>query len=100
MSRAQRCRLGLLYGAIAAWCRIWGVYEQRGTIDWLADSMKQVSLLLLKEIFPFSLLLIFALVVYGLFRAAASVLERLNGISLAAHSTLHTNYRKARTYTV
>jgi len=54
----------------------------------------------MKEILPFSLLLILALVVYGLFRAAGSVLEWLNGVSLAAHSTLHTNYGKARTQTV
>jgi hypothetical protein len=62
--------------------------------------MKEISLPFMKELLPFSLVLILASVVYGLLRAAGSLLERLNGISLAAHSTLHTNYGKARTQTV
>jgi len=93
MSKAQW--LGLLYGAIAVLGAAYGVFGHQHAV---ADSMKEVSLPLIKEILPFSFLLILALVVYGLFRAAGSVLERLNGISLAAHSTLHTNYGKARTY--
>jgi hypothetical protein len=99
MSKAQRFRLGLLYGAMAVLGAAYGVYQQQRAIDWLTDSMKQVSLPLMKEMLPFSLLLILALMVYGLFRAAGSVFERLNGVSLAAHSTLHTNYGKARIQT-
>jgi hypothetical protein len=95
MSKAQRFRLGLLYGAIFVLGAAYGVFEQQRAIDWLTDSMKGISLPLMKELLPFSLLVVFALVVYGLFRAAGSFLERLNGISLAAHSTLHTNYGKA-----
>jgi len=94
MSKAQW--LGLLYGAIAVLGAAYAVFGHQHAV---ADSMKEVSLPLIKEILPFSFLLILALVVYGLFRAAGSVLERLNGISLAAHSTLHTNYGKARTQT-
>jgi hypothetical protein len=41
----------------------------------------------MKEILPFSLLLILALVVYVLFRAAGSVLERLNGMPLTVPFT-------------
>src|SRR6185369_10997184 len=93
MSKAQW--LGLLYGAIAVLGAAYGVFGHQHAVA----SMKEVSLPLIKEILPFSFLLILALVVYGLFRAAGSVLERLNGISLAAHSTLHTNYGKARTQT-
>jgi hypothetical protein len=95
MSTAQRFRLGLLYAAMAVLGAAYGVFEQQQAIDWLTDSMKDVSLPLVKEILPLSLPLILALVVYGLFRAARSVLERLNGVSLAAHATLHTNYGKA-----
>jgi hypothetical protein len=95
MSKAQRFWLGLLYGAIAVLGAAYGVFEQPQAIDRLANSMKQ-SLPLMKEMLPFSLLLILALVVYGLFRAAGSVLERLNGASIAAHSSLHTNHGKAR----
>jgi hypothetical protein len=100
MSKAQRFRLGLLYGAICTLGAAYGFYQQQRAIDWLTDSMKKLSLPLMKEMLPFSLLLILALVVYGFFRAAGSVLERLNGVSLAAHSVLHTNYAKARTQTV
>jgi hypothetical protein len=63
----------------------YAVYEHQQAIGRFTDSMKEVWLPLMKEILPFSLLLILALVVYGLFRAAGSVFERLNGISLAAH---------------
>jgi hypothetical protein len=101
MSKAQRFRwLGLPYGAMAVLGAAYGVFEQQHAVDRLADSMKELSLPLMKEILPFSLLLILALVVFGLFRAAGSVLERLNGVSLAAHSTLHRNYGKARVQTV
>jgi hypothetical protein len=89
MSKAQG---GLLYGAIAVLGAAYGVFEQPQAIDRFTDSMKEVWLPLMKEILPFSLLLILALVVYGLFRAAGLVLERLNGVSTAAHSTLHRNY--------
>ena len=92
MSKAQW--LGLLYSAIVVLGAACGVFEHQHAVR-LTNSMKEVSLPLIKEILPFSFLLILALVVYGLFRAAGSVLERLNGISLA-HSTLHTNYGKAR----
>jgi hypothetical protein len=95
MSKAQRYRLGLLYGAMPVLGAAYAVFEQQRAIDWLTDSIKGISLPLMKEILPFFLLLVLALVVYGLFRAAGSVVERLNGISLAAHSTLHTNYGKA-----
>jgi hypothetical protein len=100
MIKAQRFRLGLLYGAICVLGAAYGVYQQQRAIDWLTDSMKEVSLPLMKEMLPFSLLLILALVVYGFFRAASSALERLSGVSLAAHTILHTNYGKARTQTV
>jgi hypothetical protein len=95
MSKAQKFLLALLYGAMPVLGAAYGLFEQPQAIDWLTDSIP-----FMKEILPFSLLLILALVVYGLFRAAGSVLEWLNGVSLAAHSTLHTNYGKARTQTV
>ena len=96
MSKAQRFRLGLFYGAVFVLGAAYGVFEhQKQAIDWLTDSLP-----LIKEILPFFLLLILALVIYGLFRAAGSLFERLNGISLAAHNALHTNYGKARTQTV
>ena len=66
------------------------VFEhQKEAIDWVTDSLP-----LIEEILPFSLLLMLTLVVFALYRAAGSVLERLNGISLAAHNALHTNYGK------
>src|SRR5262249_3691982 len=95
MSKAQRFRLGLLYGAIALLGAAYGVLEQPQAIDRFANSMNGVWLPLMKEILPFSLLLILALVVYGLFRVAGSILERLNGVSLAAQSYLHRNYGNA-----
>jgi hypothetical protein len=76
----QRFRLGLLYGAIAVVGAGYGVFQQSQAIGRLADFMKQIWLPM-KEILPFSLLLLLALSVYGLFRAAASVLEQVNGIS-------------------
>ena len=82
MSKAQRFRLGLLYGAIAVLGAAYGVFEQPQAIGRLANSMRQ-SLPLMKEMLPFSLLLILALVVYGLFRGVGLVLERLNGVSIA-----------------
>jgi hypothetical protein len=91
MSTAQRFWLGLFYAAVGVLGAAYGVFEQQQAIDWLTYSMKGV----MKEVVPFSLPLILALVVYGLFRAADSILERLNGVSLAAHATLHTNYGKA-----
>ena len=66
MSKPQRFRLALFYGAIAVLGAAYGVFEQPQAIDRLANSMKQ-SLPLMKEMLPFSLLLILALVVYGLF---------------------------------
>ena len=87
MSKTQRFRLGLLYGAIAVLGAAYSIFEQPQAIDRLANSMKQ-SLPLMKEMLPSALLLILALLVYGLFRAAGSVLERLNGVSIAAHSSL------------
>jgi hypothetical protein len=92
MSTAQRFRLGLFYAAIPVLGAAYGVFEQgvfeqQRAIDWLTYSMEEVA--------PLSIPLILALVVYGLFRAAGSVLERINGVSLAAHTTLHTNYGKA-----
>jgi hypothetical protein len=77
MSKAQRFRwLGLPYGAMAVLGAAYGVFEQQHAVDRLADSMKELSLPLMKEILPFSLLLILA------------------------HSTLHRNYGKARVQTV
>jgi TRAP-type C4-dicarboxylate transport system permease small subunit len=95
MSKAQRFWLGLLYGAMAILGAAYGVFEQQQAIDRLTHSMKEISLPFMKEILPFFFLLILALVVYGSFRAARSVLERLHGVSLAAHNTLHTNCGKA-----
>ena len=99
-SKAQRFRLGLLYGAICALGAAYGFYQQQRAIDWLTDSTKELSLPLMKEMLPFSFLLILALVVCGLFRAVGLVLERLNGASIAAHSSRHTNYGKAWKQTV
>jgi hypothetical protein len=66
MSTAQRFRLGLFYAAVALLGAAYGVFEQQQALDWLTSSMKGV----MKEVVPFSLPLILALVVYGLFRAA------------------------------
>jgi hypothetical protein len=92
MSKEQRFWLGLVYGAVFVFGAAYGIFEhQKKAIDWLTNSLP-----LIKEILPFFLLLILALVVDGLFRAAGSVFERLNGVSVAAHSTLDMNYGKAR----
>jgi hypothetical protein len=98
-SKALRFRLVLLYGAIAVLGAAYGVFEQPQAFDRLANTMRQ-SLPLMKEMLPFSFLLILALVVCGLFRAVGLVLERLNGVSIAAHSSRHTNYGKAWKQTV
>src|SRR5262249_10042267 len=95
-SKARTFRLVLLYGAIAVLGAAYGIFEQPQAIDRFANSMKQ-SLPLMKEI---SLLLILALVVYSLFRAVGLVLERLNGVSIAAQCSRHTNYSKAWKQTV
>jgi hypothetical protein len=89
MDAGQKFKLGFVYAAVFLLGVAYGVFEhQTEAIDWVTGSLPRI-----KEILPFSLLLIFALVVCGLFRAAASLLERLNGVSLAGHTTLHTNYR-------
>jgi len=96
MSKEQRFLLGLVYCAVFVLGATYGFLgHQKQAVDWLTYSLP-----LIKEILPFFLLLILAWVIYGLFRAAGSVLKSLNGVSLAAHSILHTNYGKARTQTV
>ena len=88
MDKRQTFKLGFVYGAVFALGAAYGLLEhQTQAIDWGTRSLPRI-----KEILPFSLLLLLALLVVGFFRAATSVLERLNGVSLAAHSTLHTNY--------
>lgn len=99
MSKAQKYSLGLLYGAIAILGAAYGFFEHPHTINSLVDSKQELTLHV-KEILPFVLVLILALMVYRVVRATGSVLDRLNGISLAAHSTLHTNYGKARIQTI
>jgi hypothetical protein len=94
-SKARTFRLVLLYGGIAVLGAAYGIFEQPQAIDKLANSTKQ-SLPLMKEMLPFSLLLILALVGYGLFRAVRSVREQLNGASLAALGSLQTNLRLRR----
>ena len=90
MAKPQGVQLGLLYGAVFVLGAASAVFEhQKEAIDWVTDSLP-----LIEEILPFSLLLMLTLVVFALYRAAGSVLERLNGISLAAHNALHTNYGK------
>jgi len=88
MSKPQRFRLGLLYGAVFLLGAAYSVFQHQEAINWLTDSMK--------EIFAFLLLLILALVVDGSFRAVRSVRELLNGASLAALGTLQTNLRLRR----
>jgi TRAP-type C4-dicarboxylate transport system permease small subunit len=96
MSKERRFWLGLVYAAVFVLGAAYGVFEhQKQAVDGLTDSLP-----LIKEILPFFVLLILALVIAGLFRAAGSILERLNGVSVAAHSTLHMNYGKAGTQTV
>src|SRR5262245_15497810 len=75
MGKAQRFRLGLVYGAIAVLGAAYGIFQHQQAIDWVTDSMKGLSLPLIKEASPFCLLLILALVIYGLFRVAGSLLE-------------------------
>ena len=48
----------------------------------------------IKEVMPAFLILILVFVVYALLRTVVSVLERLNGVSRAAHATLHADYGK------
>jgi hypothetical protein len=95
MSKAQSFRLGLLYVAIAVLGAAYAVFEHQQAIGRFTGSMKEVWLPLMREMLPFFLLLVLALVVYALCRGAASILERVNGISLAAHTTLHRDYGKA-----
>ena len=99
MSKAQKYSLGLLYGAIAILGAAYGFFEHPHTINSLVASKQELTLHM-GEILPLFLLLILALMVCGLVRATGSVLDRLNGTSLAAHSTLHTNYEKARIQTI
>jgi len=88
MSKPQRFWLGLLYGAVFVLGAAYGIFQHRDAINWPAIPMK--------ETFPYLLLLVLALLVYGLFRAASSVRELLNGASLAALGTLQTNLRLHR----
>ena len=89
MDKGHMFKLGFVYAAVFVLGVAYGVFEhQTEARDWLTEALPRI-----KEILPFSLLLIFALLLIGLFRAATSVVERLNGVCLAAHSTLHTNYR-------
>ena len=48
----------------------------------------------INEMMPSFLILILLFIVYVLFRTAVSVLKELNGVSLAAHATLHVDYGK------
>jgi hypothetical protein len=86
-------RLGLLFAAIPVLAGIYVDYElargleQQGTVDWLS--------IVIDELLPrLGLSLLVAFFVYALFRAAGLFVVRLDGVSLAAHATLHTDYGK------
>jgi hypothetical protein len=83
MSSRSFHRLGLLYAAIAVLAGAYSAYEVAATelerqnaVNWLTIFLPRLSLALL-----------LAFVVYGLFRAAGSVLVRLHGVALAAQPT-------------
>ena len=88
MSKPQRFWLGLLYGAVFVLGAAYAFFQHRDAINWPTVNWPTVPM---KETFPYLLLLVLALLVYGLFRMASSVRELLNGASLAALGTLQTN---------
>jgi uncharacterized membrane protein HdeD (DUF308 family) len=93
MSKPQRFWLGLLYGAVFVLGAAYAFFQHRDAINWPTVNWPTVPM---KETFPYLLLLVLALLVYGLFRMASSVRELLNGASLAALGTLQTNLRLRR----
>ncbi len=80
----RRNRLGLVYAAIPILAGVWDASEawahhvNKTALDWLAIFVPRLGLAL-----------ILALMVYGLFVAARSVLSRLNGVALASLPTWH-----------
>ena len=85
MSIVRKLGLGLLYAAIAGLGAAYAVFEHHQA-NRLVHSIN--------EMMPSFLILILVFIVYGLFRTAVSVLKQLNGVSLAAHATLHVDYGK------
>jgi mannose/fructose/N-acetylgalactosamine-specific phosphotransferase system component IID len=85
MSTAQRLGVGLFYAAMAVLGAAYAVFEHH-----------QASRLahFIKDVMPAFLILILVFVVYALFRTVVSVLKELNGVSRAAHATLHADYAK------
>lgn len=85
MSTAQRLGVGLFYAAMAGLGAAYAIFENHRA-NWLGHSIKEVT--------PAFLILVLVFVVYALFRMLVSVLKRLNGVSRAAHATLHADYGK------
>jgi membrane associated rhomboid family serine protease len=85
MSTAQKFAVGLFYAAIAGLGAAYAVFEHH-------QANRLVHFV--NEIIPSFLILILVFFVYGLFRTAVSVLKELNGVSRAAHATLHMDYGK------
>jgi hypothetical protein len=76
-------RLGVLYAAIPVLAAAYDAYEvatielqRQHTINWLTIFVPRLGLAL-----------VLALLVYGLFRAAGSLVERLHGVAVAAQPT-------------
>lgn len=85
MSTAQRLGLGLVYTAIAASGAAYAFFEHH-QIYRLAH--------FIREAMPAFLILTLVSLIYGLFQTVVSVLKELNGVSRAAHATLHADYGK------
>ena len=85
MSTARKLGLALFYAAIAGLGATYAVFEHH-------QANRLVHFI--NEMMPSFLILILVFMVYGVFRTVVSVLKELNGVSRAAHATLHVDYGK------
>ena len=85
MSIARKLGLGLLYASIAGLGAAYAVFEHH-------QANRLVHFI--NEMMPSFLILILMFVIYRLFRTAVSAVKELNGVSQAAHATLHVDYGK------
>jgi hypothetical protein len=85
VGKARKLGLAPFYAAMALMGAVYAIFEHHQA-NWLGHSIK--------EVMPAFLILILVSVVHALLRTVVSVLETLNGVSLAADATLHADYGK------
>jgi hypothetical protein len=90
MSRAQKLVLVFVYASVAVLGATYAVFEDHQVNRLVHFINEMMSSFLI----PSFLILVPVVVVWGFFRTAVSVRKELDGVSRAAHTTLHMDYGK------